>query len=151
MGLIHTANPDGLNSTPVSAAAPLPVTVGTRYPAGATALSASAVTANVEANPTFPAVAGKTNYISGLSITGGGATAAALITANLQGIINNGIANASWILAVPAGVTLGIEPIVVTFDPPLPATAANLLVGLTVPAFGAGNTKVAAAIWGFVV
>jgi hypothetical protein len=94
----------------------------------------------------LPAVALKRNYLSGFSITGGGATAASVITAVITGTV------ATWNIdiPVPTGVDLGIEPIIVTLASPIPASAVNTAIVLTVPSFGSGNTVASCAVWGYV-
>jgi hypothetical protein len=52
---------------------------------------------------------------------------------------------------IPAGVTTSIVPLLVTFYPPLPASATNTAITVTAVAFGAGNTNAAAVANGFVV
>lgn len=104
--------------------------------------------ANAAAVATMPAVAGKTNYVTGIEITGGGATAASLSVATLAGLSGGTL---SYVVAAVIGATLGNLPICIEFDPPLPANDANTAVTLTVPALGAGNTNSVANIHGYVV
>jgi hypothetical protein len=95
---------------------------------------------------TLPAAAGKTTYVAGLTITGGGATAASLVTAVLSGLLGGSL---SFTVAAPAGATLGVTPLSVEFNPPLPASAANTAIVLTLPSLGAGNTNAAVSAWGY--
>jgi hypothetical protein len=101
--------------------------------------------ADSAATAVLPAVASKTNYLAGFAISGSGATAASVVRATITGI------GVTWgiDIAVPAGVNLAIAPIIVTLPNPIPASAANTAITLSVPAFGAGNTDVSIAIWGF--
>lgn len=95
---------------------------------------------------TLPAILNKTNYITGIEITGGGATAASLVIATLAGL--KGAATKSFILGVLAGAAVPNAPLVVEFNPPLrcdPATAATL----TVPSLGTGNLNSCANISGY--
>jgi len=94
----------------------------------------------------FAAVAGKTNYLSGFSITGAGATAATVVNATITGLVG---ATLNIRISVPAGPTVGITPIIVSLARPIPASAANTQITIGVPSFGAGNTDVAANMWGF--
>lgn len=129
-------------------AAPLPAFPG-QVPVGATAVNnSSGNIANNTAAATLPAVAGKTNYVTGIEVTGAGATAAAVVVATLAGLLGG---TASYIITAPAGATVAILPLVVIFDPPMPASAVNTAITLSVPALGAGNTNVAANIHGFVI
>lgn len=105
--------------------------------AGATVLQGSSGdVAAAAATVTFAAVAAKTNYLAGFDITGGGATAASVIQATVVGLLGG---TRTINIPVPAGATLGIVPIVEIFNPPLPASAANIAIVVSAPSFGAGN------------
>lgn len=122
---------------------------GSLIPPGAVAVNgASGNVANATAAATLPAVGGKTNYVTGFEITGGGATAAALVAATLAGLLGG---TATYIFATPAGVALGAAPLIVEFQTPIPASAVNTAITLTLPALGAGNTNAAVAIHGFLL
>ncbi len=108
--------------------------------------SSSGNVAAASAVATLAAAAAKTTYISGLALTGGGATGASLVTATVAGLLGGTM---SLTFAVPAGVTLGATPILLQFNPPLPASAVNTAIVVTLPSLGAGNTNAAAAAWGF--
>lgn len=95
---------------------------------------------------TMPAVVGKTNYLTSYQISGGGATGASIIVATITGLPNT----LSIDIAVPAGATLGIQPINGSFFPPLAASGPNTAIVLNVPSFGAGNTNSAGYVTGFV-
>lgn len=108
-------------------------------------LSASATGAASALAPALAAAAGQTNYLTGFEITGGGATAASVIAVTVTGILGGTM---NYNIPVPAGATLGIQPLLVTFWPPLPASAVNTAITLNVPSFGAGNTRASASIHG---
>jgi len=110
-----------------------------------TPVANSATAAATAIAPVLAAQAGKTNYIAGFEITGGGATAASVITATITGTATT----LSYAIPIPAGVTLGINPVIVKFMPPIPASAINTAITLNVPSFGAGNTIEAGVIHGF--
>lgn len=95
---------------------------------------------------TQPAVAGKTNYCTGIEITGGGATAASIIVATLA---SGGTTIDNFDIPVPAGATAGITPLVMEFNPPIAGLGPGQNMVLTVPSFGAGNTNSAANLHGF--
>ncbi len=119
-------------------------------PSGATAVVASSGNvANATAAASLPAVAGKTNYVTGFEITGGGATVAALVTATLSGLV--GGVTLSYVFGAPLGVAVPAAPLVVEFGQPIPASAANTAITLSMPALGAGNTNAAVNINGYVV
>lgn len=118
-------------------------------PIGATALQGSSGNvAAAAATVTFAAVAAKTNYLSGLDITGGGATAASIILATVVGLLGG---TRTYAIAVPAGVTLGILPLTLRFDPPLPASAVNTAIVVSAPSFGAGNTNAVTNAQGYLL
>lgn len=96
-------------------------------------------------NQTLAGAAGLRTFISGFAISGGGATAASVISVSITGLTNP----LAFDIPVPAGATLGITPLVVQFTPPLPASADNTAIVVTVPSFGVGNTKASASAWGF--
>ena len=102
--------------------------------------------ANAPAEATLVGAAGVTNYLSGLAITGSGATAASVVTATVTGLADGTL---DFTVPVPAGVDLGITPLIIPFNPPLPASAADTKVTVTLPALGAGNTNAAVSAWGF--
>lgn len=119
------------------------------YPEGATPVAVgSGIVSNATATATMAAVSGKTNYIAGFHVSGGGATAAAIPTLTITGLIGG---TRSFVVPVPAGATAGIQPIRVAFYPPVPASAANTAIVVSVPAFGAGNTKAVVTATGYVV
>lgn len=102
--------------------------------------AASAIT------PTIAAVAGKTGFVNGFSVDGLGATAASVIEVTLAGLVGG---TRRYKLSIPAGATTAISRLVVEFVRPIPTTAVNTAIVLTVPSFGAGNTSAVAEIHGF--
>lgn len=115
--------------------------------AGATSLSASS--GNVAASAataTLTGAANVTTYISGFQVTGGGATAASVIDVTVTGLLGG---TATYNIPVPAGATLGINPLIVTFYPPIPASAANTNIVVSAASFGAGNAKATVNAQGF--
>lgn len=108
--------------------------------------SSSGDVAAASAVATLAPAAGKTTYISGLTITGGGATGASVVNAVLSGTLGGSL---TFNVPVPAGATLGITPIMVQFNPPIPASAANTAIVLTLPTLGAGNLHAAVSAWGY--
>lgn len=118
------------------------------YPLNATPVVSSVSGAAAAITATMPAVAGKTNYISGFQINGSGSTAASLVTAILSGVLGG---SQNYEIAVVAGATLVNQSINVNFNKPIPASAVNTAINLTVPSLGAGNTNSNATIWGYVL
>lgn len=119
------------------------------FPDGATALhSSSGNVANASAVATLAAVAGKTNYLTGILITGSGATAASVQSVTITGLLGGTL---TLTYTVPAGATTTTQPLAITFPFPLPASAVNTAIVLTAPAFGAGNTNASVSAFGFVL
>lgn len=116
-------------------------------PNGATPLhSSSGNVANAPAVATLAAAAGLTNYVTGFTITGGGATAAALVLATLTGLLGG---TASYVYGAVAGVASPNPVLQIDFSTPLPASAANTAIVLTLPALGAGNTNAVVELFGY--
>lgn len=117
------------------------------YPAGATPLNASSgIVANATANASLAGASGKTTYLTGIQISGMGATAAGVAACAVSGLLGSPI---QFIIAVPAGVTSGIAPINVTFNPPIPASAPNAPISAAMNAFGAGSAQAIVNMQGF--
>lgn len=132
---------------PVSTTNPVPVQTSGPFPVGATAITAaSGNVAAAAAVATLPGVANKTTYITGFTITGGGATAAALVLATLVGCVSGTL---TFVYGAVAGAALASQALVVSFDTPIPASAVNTAIVLTLPSLGAGNTNAAVTARGF--
>jgi hypothetical protein len=125
---------------------PVPVSViGTVTLAGApTPVNDSATGGNAIQAATLAAAVGKTTRCYGFQVTGSGATVGAVVTVTVTGPATT----QNYVVAVPAGILLGIAPLVVSFVPPLEASATNTAIVVSVPAFGAGNTAAAVAAQG---
>ncbi len=95
---------------------------------------------------TQPAVPGKINYVTGFEVTGSGATAASVITVTLA---SGGTNIANWNVAIPAGVTAGVTPLIVEFTSPFSGLAAGQNMVMQVPSFGTGNTNASVVMRGF--
>lgn len=154
-------NPANFNTTPatrangdasaleVDSTGNLKVTVGSFYSNQMTVLtSSSGNVANASAVATLAATAAKTTWITGFEITAGGATASAVVVSTVVGVLGGTM---SYIFAAPAGATVGATPLVVMFDNPIPGSAVNTAIVVTLPALGAGNTNAAVVAHGFVI
>ncbi len=138
---------DGTFAEVVSTAAAAIAAGAAGYPAGAVPVAAvSGVVANALASATLPAAAGKTTYITGLQISGAGATSAGIATAALAGLLGGTM---NFTVGVVAGALVANPLILVTFNPPLPASAVNTTISLGVPALGAGNVASECSVQGF--
>lgn len=129
-------------ASPLAVTAPSPLQVtdtGTQYPVGATPLVASSGNvANAVAAASLVGGATTTVHITGFEITGAGATGALVVTVNLSGVLGGPHA---YTYVFEAGAAVANKPLIVAFDPPLPASAVNTQITVTCPAGGAGNTN----------
>lgn len=110
-------------------------------------LAVGATVAASANNQTLVGAASKRTYIAGFAVSGGGATAASVITVTVTGLSNS--QSLSFSVPIPAGATAAVVPLILTFDPPLPAASDNANIVVNVPSFGAGNTSASASAWGF--
>lgn len=130
-------NGDGTYSPRTVTAAP--------YASTQTPVSAGATGANALTVATLAAQAGKTNYLTGFEVTVGGATAGSVINVTVTGLTGGTL---TYALAVPTGAALSAS-LVLEFTQPIPASAANTAVVVTVPAAGSGSTVQTASAHGF--
>jgi hypothetical protein len=109
------------------------------FPNGAVPLAApSGNVANAVAAATLVGVASKTAYIAGFEVTGAGATAGLPVSVTVTGVLGGPLA---YTYCAAAGVLVANQPLIVEFNPPLPASAANTNIVVSCPALGAGNTN----------
>lgn len=119
------------------------------YPKGATPLTASSgVVANAAATATLTSVPGKTTYITGFQITGTGATVALAVTPTVLGTVGGTL---SYTSAAIAGALLINQPLVVNYDPAIPATAHDVDIVVSCPALGLGATNNTVVAQGYMV
>lgn len=117
------------------------------YPSGSTVLIAgSGNVANASAAATLTGTATTTVYITGFEVTGAGATGASVVAVTVAGLLGG---SRIYNLVIPAGAAVSIQPLFVTYFPPLPASAINTALSVTVAAAGAGNTNMAVVAHGF--
>jgi hypothetical protein len=87
------------------------------------------------------------NFLTGVHCSYLGATAAGGVTATITGLLGG---TKSFVVPVPAGVTVGAQIInLFTGGPPIPASAVNTAITLSVPALGAGNTTTYCSLYGY--
>jgi len=98
------------------------------------------------ATATLAAVAGKTTFICGFQATAGGATAAAVVTGTITNIITGTM---SWTYGANTGAGVPTAPLVVPFNPCVPANAVNTTIVVSMPSLGAGNTNATVSAWGY--
>lgn len=119
------------------------------YSSGITPVTAaSGNVAAAAATATIAAVAARTNYLTGFEITSSGATGASVVVATITGLLGG---TASYVYTCVAGVTLANAPLVVTFNPPLVASAVNTAIAVSLPSLGAGNTNAAVVAHGYTI
>lgn len=111
-----------------------------------TLVASSGNVANVAAVATLPAAAGKTTYITGFQLTAGGATVGSVVNATVTGL-NGG--TLTYTFGFPVGAVVAGQPVNVTFPNPIPASAVNTAIVVTLPAGGGGNTNAAANAQGY--
>lgn len=101
--------------------------------------------ANAAATATLPAVAGKTNYLTGAIISFDAPTAAIVANAAFSGmaVVFTVTVTAPASPAVP-------QPIVIYFSVPIAASAANTAINLTLSALGAGSANARVSVFGYV-
>jgi hypothetical protein len=107
--------------------------------------AASGNVANATASATLAGAAGQLTYISGFEITAGGATAAACVSATVTGTFGGTL---TYSFCAPQGVAVAATPLVVPFNPPLPASGLGTGITVSLPALGAGNTNAAVVAHG---
>jgi hypothetical protein len=137
----------------VSITRPLPV-ASSPLPTDSTGAQATSVkassgnVANASGVATIPAVAAKTAYITGFDVTGSGATAGSAVSVTVAGLLGG---TATYTLTVATGATAANAPMIIAFNPPLPASAANTAIVVTCPALGAGNTNNTVNAYGYYI
>lgn len=102
--------------------------------------------ANAVAAATLLSVANRLTYLAGFEVSGSGATAGLPVLVTVTGLLGG---TATYIYTAEAGVLVGNKPLVVPFDPPLPASAVNVNIVVSCPALGAGNTNNSVNAHGF--
>jgi hypothetical protein len=136
---------DGTWAEVVTAAEAASAAGAAGYPAGAVPVAATATGTNAITAATLPAAAGKTTYITGYQVSGGSPTAATLISITLAGVVGGSEPLFFTGPAQPAP----LPPVIVSFNPPLPASAANTAITVTASAFGAGSATEVVSLQGF--
>lgn len=126
---------------PIAPAAPN----GVRQTSGNTSVpvyvsAASGNKANSAATATLAGVAGQTTWITGFECTASGATAASVVNLTITGLIGG---TQTFTFVFPAGVTTAAQSLIVAFPTPVPASAANTAIVVSLPAGGSGNTNAA--------
>lgn len=109
-------------------------------------IAGSGNVANGSVAATLTGTATTTVYISGFEMTASGATAGLPVTCTVAGLLGG---TRSYTFVYPAGVLVAALPLVVAYNPPLPASAVNTAIVATCPASGAGGTNATMVAHGF--
>lgn len=133
---------------PATVANSVPQTLSTQYPTNATTTTPTAVTASATGTTaataaTLAATASVTNFVCGFDVTAD-ATALTTGTAVLSGTISGSLSYLQTIVAV----TSGTSQLTRTFNPCIPASAANIAITITSAAAGTGGNTIV-NIWGY--
>jgi hypothetical protein len=115
----------------------------------ATQANANTDTGNAQLVATLAAVAGKLQWLEGIDFGGLGATAASAIKVTIAGLLGGSI-----VMKIPVGAGVTVKAFtndVLQWRPPepLPASAVNTAITVTVAAYGAGNTDASVVAYGF--
>lgn len=116
--------------------------LNTVYPYGAVPITASATGTTAATVATLAGTSGKTTYISGFTITAD-ATAAIAGAATVAGTVTGSL---NYIQSV--GASTAASTLSQTFNPPIPASAANTAITVTSAAAGVGGATAVTA-WGY--
>jgi hypothetical protein len=116
------------------------------YPNTTPLIAGSGNVANASAVATLTGSATTTVYLSGFEVTGSGATGALVVTVTVAGLLGG---TRHYTYTFPIGVAVPCTPLIVAFDPPLPASAVNTPIVVTCPASGAGGTNNTVVAHGF--
>ena len=119
----------------------------TALPAGAVEVENAGTGANAQITVNLTGVAGKTTYMTGLQITATGATAAGAVTATV--FLAGSAITLNFVIAVPAGASVGVTPLIVTFPNAISAGGQNQVIQTILPALGAGNLLAAVNVTGY--
>jgi hypothetical protein len=126
-----------------------PPTAMLPYPVGATPItSSSGNQAAGAAIATLAKAANKTTYITGFEITSSGATVGLVVNPTVVGVVTGTL---TYTYAASAGVLLINTPLIVSFSIPIPSSAVNTDIVVTLPSLGLGNTNACVVAHGYLL
>lgn len=102
--------------------------------------------ANATVACTLATAAAKTTYISGFTMTADGATVGLAVSCTLTGTITGTM---TFTFSYPAGIAVAGAPLIVQFNPAIPASTTNTTIVASCPASGTGGTNAAMSAWGY--
>lgn len=120
---------------------------GSQFPNGATSVTGVFSGADTTtAAASLAATPNVFNFVCDVSVTGLGATAINNALVTLAGLAGGNTLTYQY--SMPAGATVPATPIILTFSPCKPASAANTAITVTVPG-AAGNTSTTINVGGY--
>jgi hypothetical protein len=122
------------------------MSLGAGNPIAASSGNQANTAASVTLRGPSSALGQHTAFIAGFNVTGGGATAGSIVLVTVTGAVGG---TQTYSLTVPTGVTTGIEPLDVVFDPPSPEATPGGGITVSLPALGSRNTNACVNAWGF--
>lgn len=123
--------------------------VAALYPTGATPLvGSSGNVAASTATATLTGATGKTTYIEGFDITSSGSTTAAAVTVTVSDGVSAGLLF-GYTYGTVAGVLVANAPLSIRFPRPIPASAQNTNIVVSLPSLGGGSARAIIAAYGF--
>lgn len=133
----------GLSSQAFAACAPT-LSAGANIASSATA-AAGTLTA------TLTSTTNVYTYLNKVIVTGGGATAAAVVNGTITNVVNGPL---NFAVPVPIGVAVGLTPVVLDFttcpvQSVAPVNGVPQAITVSIPSFGAGNTLASIILQGF--
>lgn len=117
--------------------------VGRPIAAASGNVAAAVATATLTAEP---AGSNRKIYLCGFQATGAGSTAGAAVNLTVTGLEAGTL---TYTFTAPVGVLVPAQPLIVIFDPPLPAASKTTDVVVSMPSLGAGNTNAAIVANGY--
>jgi hypothetical protein len=102
--------------------------------------------ANASAAATLTGTATTTVYLAGFEVSGSGSTVGLPVTVTVAGLLGGTI---QYTYSFQAGALIANTPLIVEFNPPLPASAVNTPIVVTCPAGGTGATNNTVTAHGF--
>lgn len=115
------------------------------YPPNAIPVLGFAQGTNSIVTAILPATNGKTTYITGFTISAGGATTAAIVTVTIFSVHTMFV----YVFGVAAGATIASPNLDIRFPQPVPGAGINQQITVTVGAMGVGNTISCANVYGY--
>jgi hypothetical protein len=129
----------------ICASADTPIPMGGGGGSSIALTGTSTDVANSQLSVDLAAAVGKLTSIAGFAVTGTGAVAAGVADVTITGLLGQQL---NFVVPIPAGVDVGITPLVVEFNPPIPSYADDADITVICTAFGAGNIHSCLSVWG---